>query len=92
MPSFEPAPTQTEQTDTAEGIEEVTREGPSDASRWSDGGKRAEEKLEIRAAQSECWEAFLKALISLPILSAPASPPYATLWGGGDKISDNTDT
>lgn len=79
------AQTQTGQRATAEGVEEVTGEQPSDASRWSDGGRRAEEKLEIRAAQSGCWEAFLKALISLPVLSAPVSPPYATLSCRGDR-------
>lgn len=59
------------QTDTAEVTEEVRGEGPSDASRWSDGG-REERRGEARNQddKTKCLSAVLKALISLYILSA----------------------
>lgn len=48
------------QTDTAE-VTEVRREGPSDASRWSDGGREGgEERLEIRTTRPNAYRLFLR--------------------------------
>ena len=68
-------------------MEEVSREGPSDASRWSGEG-REERRGEARNQndKTKCLSAVLKALISLYIQSAPVHPPYASLWGRGDSI------
>lgn len=74
------------QTDWSEVTEEVRREGPSDASRWSDRGreKRSGEDGN-QDDESKCLWAALKALISLYILSASARPPYAKPCGRGDN-------
>lgn len=52
------------QSDTAEVRKEVRGEGPSDASRWSDGGReggrRGEEKLEIRTTRPNAYRLFLR--------------------------------
>lgn len=75
------------QTDTAEVMEEVSREGPSDASRWSDEGREERRgEAQNQDDKTKCLSAVLKALISLYIQSAPMRPPYARLWGRGDSI------
>lgn len=87
--SCAPIKTRTDrETGPAEVTEEVRREGPSDASRWSDGGMEGGEERRGEAPnqddKTKCLSAALKALISLYIPSAPALPPYATLDGRGD--------
>ena len=62
MCSCVPIKTQTDrETDPAEVMEEVMREGPSDASRWSDGGREEkEEKLQIRTTRPNAYRLLLR--------------------------------
>lgn len=51
-----------------------------------EGGEERRGEARNQDDKTKCLSAVLKALISLYILSAPARPPYARLWGRGDSI------
>lgn len=51
-----------------------------------EGGEERRGEARNQDDKTKCLSAVLKALISLYILSAPARPPYARLWGRRDSI------
>lgn len=66
---------------------ERERERPSDASRWSDGGKRKEEKLQIRTTGANAHGLLLRHRFHFPLHLLQCFHLMLRLWGSAVSIS-----